>query len=77
VAGRRKSRGEVMPYVEVEIDLHDFETEDLIRELKNRNRYNEQDIDVLYKIRSAYILEKPEQFRKTLEKILDENGMRV
>jgi hypothetical protein len=66
-----------MPYVEVEIDLHDFETEDLIRELKNRNRYNEQDIDVLYKIRSAYILEKPEQFRKTLEKILDENGMRV
>ena len=66
-----------MPYVEVEVSLYDFDTEDLIRELKNRNRYDEQDTDVLYKIRSAYILEKPEQFRKTLEKILDENGMSV
>ena len=66
-----------MPYVEIEVDLDDFDTDDLIRELKNRSRYNEQDADVLYKIRSAYILESPEQFRKTLEKILDENGMRV
>lgn len=68
-----------MPYVEVEIDLCDFDTSDLIRELKNRGHYEQQDLDsdLLYKIRSAYILEKPEQFRKTLEKILDENGMRV
>lgn len=68
-----------MPYVEVEVSLYDFETEDLIRELKNRGHYEQQDLDsdLLYKIRSAYILEKPEQFRKTLEKILDENGMRV
>ena len=66
-----------MPYVEIEVDLDDFDTDDLIRELKNRSRYNEQDTDVLYKIRSAYILESPEQFRKTLEKILDDYGMRV
>ena len=34
-----------MPYVEIEVDLDDFDTEDLIRELKNRSRYNEQDVD--------------------------------
>jgi hypothetical protein len=79
VARRRKARGEVMPYVEVEVSLYDFDTEDLVKELKNRGHYEQQDLDsdLLYKIRSAYILEKPEQFRKTLEKILDENGMRV
>ena len=66
-----------MPYVQVEVELDEFSDSELIKELEYRGHKLEKEEDALFKIRSAYILESPEQFRKTLEQILDENGMGV
>ena len=66
-----------MPYVQVEVELDEFSDSELIKELEYRGHKLEKEANALFKIRSAYILESPEQFRKTLEQILDENGMRV
>jgi hypothetical protein len=66
-----------MPYVQVEVELDEFSDSELIKELEYRGHKLEKEADALFKIRTAYIMESPERFRKTLEQILDENGMRV
>lgn len=68
-----------MPYKEVWIDnddLEDFSNEDLIVELESRG-YRVHENDILYKLRQEYLLSSPEQFRKFVEKMLDDNGMPI
>lgn len=69
-----------MGYREVWVDdddLDDFDDDDLIQELEDRG-YTVGETDVpLFKLRQAYLLENPENFRKFVEKFLDENGMPV
>ena len=74
-----------MPYVQtwVDYELDDLSDDDLIEELEERgytvldkNEKPEME-DLLYKIRQEYILCNPEQFRKFIEQLLDEEGMRV
>ncbi len=67
----------------VDYDLDDLSDDDLIDELEDRgytvldkNEKPEME-NVLYKIRQEYILCNPEQFRKFIEQLLDEEGMRV
>ena len=68
-----------MGYKEVWVDddLDDFDDDELIQELEDRG-YTVAETDVpLFKLRQAYLLESPENFRKFVEKFLDENGMPV
>jgi len=67
----------------VDYELDDLSDDDLIEELEERgytvldkNEKPEME-DLLYKIRQEYILCNPEQFRKFIEQLLDEEGMRV
>lgn len=68
-----------MPYKEVWIDddLEDFSNEDLIVELEARGYRVHHENDILYKLRQEYLLSSPEQFRKFVEKMLDDNGMPI
>lgn len=82
-----------MPYVEVDVDLGDFDDDDLIRELKHRgysidkskrefswlaSSQEEIDLDdVLWKLRQAYIIDDKKHFPKSFEKILAEYGYYV
>lgn len=82
-----------MPYVQVEVDLGDFDDDDLIRELRHRGysidkskkefswlASSQEEIDLdkaLWKLRQAYIIENGDQFRKSFEKILAEYGYHI
>jgi hypothetical protein len=72
----------VQTYVDVEIDIDDFDSDDLIDELERRGyvvhdeneaKARETNSDrVLWLIRQSYITDTPENFRKFLElKFLD------
>lgn len=69
-----------MPYREVwvEDDLSDYDDDDLIEELERRNYHvvDKENID-LNKLRQSYLLDTPEQFRKFVEKMLNDNGLYV
>ena len=72
-----------MPYKEVwvdEDDITDFHDDDLVDELERRDyivmRKGTSD-DILFKIRQSYILDKPDDFRKFIEKFLSEHGCGV
>ena len=70
-----------MTYVNVEVDLREFDDDELIDEIEGRGKFtvvdnNEINSD-LYKIRQVYLLESPEEFRKTIERMLSERGMPV
>ena len=70
----------VMGYKEVWVDddLEDFSDDDLIAEIEERGFLVYEKTDVpIFKLRQAYLLESPENFRKFVEKFLDENGMPV
>jgi hypothetical protein len=60
-------------------DLEDFDDQDLIDELSDRGYviYGGETEVALFKLRQAYLLDSPENFRKFVEKFLDENGMPV
>lgn len=69
-----------MPYKEVwinEDDLDDFDDDDLIDELERRGYIvmeKSTSEDILFKIRQAYILDKPDDFRKFIERFLQDHG---
>jgi hypothetical protein len=65
----------------VDVDLRDFDDHELIDEIEGRGKFtvvdnNEINSD-LYKIRQAYLLESPEEFRKTIERMLSAAGLSV
>jgi hypothetical protein len=70
-----------MPYVNIEVDLRDFDDDELIEELEDRGKFtvvpNDEINSDLYKIRQAYLLESPDEFRKIIERMLSEAGMPV
>jgi hypothetical protein len=79
--------------VDVDIDLDEFSDKDLIDELKYRGfsvnkdgsthswlkpSLVEEELDgVLWKLRESYLIDNPEQFHKSFEKILAEYGYYV
>jgi hypothetical protein len=70
-----------MAYAYVEVDLREVDTDDLIEQIESRGKFivipiNEINDD-LYKIRQAYLLESPDQFRKTIERLLSKAGIPV
>jgi hypothetical protein len=70
-----------MAYMQVDVDLRDFDDDELIDEIEGRGKFtvvdnNEINSD-LYKIRQAYLLESPEEFRKTIERMLSDAGLSV
>lgn len=70
-----------MAYAYVEVDLREVDTDDLIEQIESRGEFivipiNEINDD-LYKIRQAYLLESPDQFRKTIERLLSKAGIPV
>ena len=71
-----------MGYKEVwvdDADIEDFSDQDLIDELSDRGYviYGGETEGALFKLRQSYLLDNPENFRKFVEKFLDENGMPV
>ena len=73
-----------MAYVHVDVDLRDFDDDELIDEIEGRGKFtvvevvdNDEINKDLYKIRQAYLLESPDQFRKTIERMLSIAGMPV
>ena len=70
-----------MGYKEVWVDdedLDDFDDDELIEELESRGYtvFKETDTE-MFKLRQAYLLDSPQDFRRFLEKLFDENGMPV
>jgi hypothetical protein len=69
-----------MPYKEVwveDADLEDFDEDDLIDELERRGYLvmrKGTGEDLLFKVRQAYILDTPDNFRKFIARFLSENG---
>jgi hypothetical protein len=67
----------------VDYDLDDLSDDELIDELESRDyrvlhKDEVPDVEeILYKIRQEYILCGPEEFRKFIEKFLDEEGLSV
>jgi hypothetical protein len=70
-----------MAYVNVEFDLRELDDDELIDEIEGRGKFtvvdNREINSDLYKIRQAYILESPDEFRKIIERMLSEAGMPV
>jgi hypothetical protein len=70
-----------MGYREVwvdDADLNDFDDSELIDELEDRGYVVFKETDsALFKIRQAYLLDDPQNFRKFLEKLFIDNGMPV
>jgi hypothetical protein len=70
-----------MTYVNVEVDLRELDDDELIDEIEGRGKFTVVDNDEinkdLHKIRQAYLLESPEEFRKIIERMLSEAGMPV
>ena len=70
-----------MAYMQVDVDLRDFDDDELIDEIERRGKFtvvpNDEINKHLYKIRQAYLLESPDEFRKTIERMLSEAGMPV
>lgn len=70
-----------MAYMNVDVDLRDFDDDELIEELESREKFtvipNSEINRDLYEIRQAYLLESPDQFRKTIERLLSEAGMPI
>jgi len=69
-----------MPYKEVwvdEDDIKDFHDDDLVEELERRGyivmRKGTSE-DILFKIRQAYILDNSDDFRKFIERLLQDHG---
>jgi hypothetical protein len=70
-----------MVYVSVDVNLREFDDAELIEELEDRGKFtvvpNDEINSDLYKIRQAYLLESPDEFRKTIERMLSAAGMPV
>jgi hypothetical protein len=70
-----------MAYVNVEVDLRELDDDELIDEIEGRGKFtvvpNDEINKDLYKIRQAYLLESPEEFRKIIERMLSAAGMPV
>jgi hypothetical protein len=70
-----------MVYVSVDVNLREFDDAELIEELEDRGKFtvvpNDEINKHLYKIRQAYLLESPDEFRKTIERMLSAAGMPV
>ena len=70
-----------MAYMQVDVDLSSLDDDELIDEIEGRGKFTVIDNDEinsdLYRIRQAYLLESPEEFRKTIERILFYAGMPV
>jgi hypothetical protein len=70
-----------MPYVNIEVDLRDIDDDELIDEIEGRGKFtvvpNDEIDKHLYKIRQAYLLESPDEFRKTIERMLSAAGIPV
>jgi hypothetical protein len=67
-------------YVEVEVDLDDFDDDELIEEMKSRNINfkPEKDDPLVYELFLARVEGNDEQFEKTLKKLfLDRLGKTV
>ena len=70
-----------MAYMQVDVDLSSLDDDELIDEIEGRGKFtvvlNDEISKDLYKIRQAYLLESPDQFRKTIERMLSAAGMPV
>jgi hypothetical protein len=70
-----------MAYVNVDVNLRELDDDELIDEIEDRGKFtvvpNDEINKDLYKIRQAYLLESPDEFRKTIERMLSEAGMLV
>ena len=64
----------------VEVDLRDVDSDDLIAEIEDRSFTVTHDSELrndMFVIRQAYLLETPDEFRKTIERMLSAAGMPV